>query len=673
MGLRPRNFPEYPYPPRADHHWLSSIPDTSYSWQYPVSHRSRIYPSYCPPYQHLNPPLAGHPAHSALTRKLKPSIPMDYVPSPESFYASEMAQSAFAASPNSLYMYDQERHDIQNTLNNGILGQTCAGSDVAMVNAEPEFDLNPQYENNSLEGYLGGMWTDSMLPGTSEGCLNTLSTICSEKQRSSEFGFLQTMRSDLKQEGPTLAELNMDPFLIEDIYSIIGEEENVQASSTVKQVVSGTRKHSTATQPVKTETVTKSSPVSCLHTAMPPVAQTLSQSQVLPATSSVTSVFGSKLQNVAVVPPISVTAATIKTEPVDTYDDTGSKSCLHKMLSSPPLRPVLSPAAPMQTSSPPRQVMPVVGQSRAPSLAQQPIKSESVEEKWKEIEKFIHDPELAPNRKRKRYASGSSAIMSDEEDFKRQTDNMSDDDYDDSDSDVDSDFSDSPLEESLTELAKKSKQYFWQYNVQAKGPKGTRLKLQINDADPHHPSTFEDPVFDANSTSLVGIRHGGKARKGDGNEVTPNPRKLCQIGQQLYKLNRQINNCQVSHDLPAHIRNKSRKEKNKLASRACRLKKKAQHEANKIKLTGLDSEQNELLDIIHVIWPQLKERAQQRMEGVIPSGAKQSLTAQLEEIINTQHKMLIAGKTTDYVNDVIKKVEEGDPCGGLPIRSRVKK
>ena len=38
------------------------------------------------------------------------------------------------------------------------------------------------------------------------------------------------------------------------------------------------------------------------------------------------------------------------------------------------------------------------------------------------------------------------------------------------------------------------------------------------------------------------------------------------------------------------FRTKSRKEKNKLASRACRLKKKAQHEANKIKLSGLEDE-----------------------------------------------------------------------------------
>ncbi|CAF5171513.1 unnamed protein product, partial [Rotaria sp. Silwood1] len=33
-----------------------------------------------------------------------------------------------------------------------------------------------------------------------------------------------------------------------------------------------------------------------------------------------------------------------------------------------------------------------------------------------------------------------------------------------------------------------------------------------------------------------------------------------------------------------------KKEKNKIASRACRLRKKAQHEANKLKLHGLNEE-----------------------------------------------------------------------------------
>ena len=34
---------------------------------------------------------------------------------------------------------------------------------------------------------------------------------------------------------------------------------------------------------------------------------------------------------------------------------------------------------------------------------------------------------------------------------------------------------------------------------------------------------------------------------------------------------------------------------------------------------------------------------------------------------------IIAGNTTDYVNEVIAKVEDGDPTGGLPIKPRVKK
>nr|KAG5714222.1 hypothetical protein BaRGS_018439 [Batillaria attramentaria] len=345
----------------------------------------------------------------------------------------------------------------------------------------------------------------------------------------------------------------------------------------------------------------------------------------------------------------------IKTEP----EDPDEKLSLQKLLTSPPK----SAASPPQTVPTVKQVMPVVGQKRAPPLKQ--VKSESVEEKWKEIEQFIHNPDASPSKKR-RHESGSSAILSDEEDFRSDMHgNYSD---DDDSSDAESDISDTPLEESLTELAKKSKQYFWQYNVQAKGPKGTRLKLSIGDNDPHHPSNFEDPVFDANSTNQVGIRHGGKARKGDGNEVTPNPKKLCHIGHQLYKLNRQINSFSAANDQPASVRNKSRKEKNKLASRACRLKKKAQHEANKIKLKGLDCEQTELLDVVNIIWPALKERAKQQMKGIALLESKGTLMEQFNAVTNARRKTFIAGSTTDFVNEVIAKVEEGDSTGGLPIR-----
>lgn len=95
----------------------------------------------------------------------------------------------------------------------------------------------------------------------------------------------------------------------------------------------------------------------------------------------------------------------------------------------------------------------------------------------------------------------------------------------------------------------------------------------------------------------IPLQHSGKARKGDGNDLTPNPRKLQSIGKELDKLSRVINDMTPVSELPFNARPKTRKEKNKLASRACRLKKKAQHEANKIKLTGLEAEHSEYIQI----------------------------------------------------------------------------
>lgn len=59
----------------------------------------------------------------------------------------------------------------------------------------------------------------------------------------------------------------------------------------------------------------------------------------------------------------------------------------------------------------------------------------------------------------------------------------------------------------------------------------------------------------------------GKARKGDGNDLTPNPKKLHVIGKELDKLNRVINDMTPVSELPFNVRPHTRKEKNKLASR----------------------------------------------------------------------------------------------------------
>ena len=63
----------------------------------------------------------------------------------------------------------------------------------------------------------------------------------------------------------------------------------------------------------------------------------------------------------------------------------------------------------------------------------------------------------------------------------------------------------------------------------------------------------------------------GKARRGDGNDLTPSPRKLLNIQRDLDKLNRLINDMTPVSELPFNVRPKSRKEKNKLASRWERL------------------------------------------------------------------------------------------------------
>lgn len=49
--------------------------------------------------------------------------------------------------------------------------------------------------------------------------------------------------------------------------------------------------------------------------------------------------------------------------------------------------------------------------------------------------------------------------------------------------------------------------------------------------------------------------------------MTPNPRKLNVIGRELDKLSRIINEMTPVSELPFNVRPKTRKEKNKLASR----------------------------------------------------------------------------------------------------------
>uniref|UniRef100_A0A3Q0KTX1 BZIP domain-containing protein n=2 Tax=Schistosoma mansoni TaxID=6183 RepID=A0A3Q0KTX1_SCHMA len=130
---------------------------------------------------------------------------------------------------------------------------------------------------------------------------------------------------------------------------------------------------------------------------------------------------------------------------------------------------------------------------------------------------------------------------------------------------------------------------------------------------------FEDPV-----QRRYDLVHCSKLRRGDGNDVTPNLMRLRSMGEELAHLNKNItaqgeliaagassvldqsdNNVdfKIIQDFSGSIFNskiveQAKREKNKLASKICRLKKKAFHEANKIKYLGLEIEYNELASVI---------------------------------------------------------------------------
>lgn len=226
-------------------------------------------------------------------------------------------------------------------------------------------------------------------------------------------------------------------------------------------------------------------------------------------------------------------------------------------------------------------------------------------------------------------------------------------------SDAESHASQEAVEPGSPDGQKKKKRYFWQYNVQAKGPKGPRLSMARDSADPHVLHDVTDPVFSP-ECQLEGVKHAGKARRGDGNDLTPNPRKLYNIGMELKKLGRIINELTPVSELPFNARHKSRKEKNKLASRACRLKKKAQHEANKLKLYGLQQEHRRLIALFEEAKKLLRDKVESHQ-----ADRQEASSAHLEALIKRHVSVKVAGHTTEFVNRVLSSIAAGNPDGGL--------
>ncbi|XP_037091868.1 protein CREBRF homolog isoform X2 [Pollicipes pollicipes] len=212
-------------------------------------------------------------------------------------------------------------------------------------------------------------------------------------------------------------------------------------------------------------------------------------------------------------------------------------------------------------------------------------------------------------------------------------------------------------DESLSQSLGRKERYFWQYNVQAKGPKGQRLQLTPEMADPFQARQPVDPVF-SSSFQVDGIQHSGKARRGDGNDLTPSPRKLISIRCDLDKLNRLIDDMTPLSELPLNVRSESRKEKNKLASRVCRLKKKAQHEANKIQLSGLNEEHRRMTATLRDMGQVLRLRLSSSGSAIRPEEAGQLM----ERLYKQANKGRVAGHLQDYVQRRLER--QVAPHGG---------
>ncbi|XP_033125443.1 CREB3 regulatory factor-like [Anneissia japonica] len=173
-------------------------------------------------------------------------------------------------------------------------------------------------------------------------------------------------------------------------------------------------------------------------------------------------------------------------------------------------------------------------------------------------------------------------------------------------------------------------------------------------------------ISDLGISSIIGPTPKAlRSRRGDYDDWTPNPKRLLQIGNELCKLNKVIADMLPLQRLPPNSRTKSRKEKNKLASRACRLKKKAQHEANKVKLHGLEKEHDNLTYVLSQIKKEVAVRTSQ-MGSHYPF----SLSKMLEQLTNDNLATTIAGHTTEFVNAVLDKTANGNPTGGLEFDTR---
>ena len=93
-----------------------------------------------------------------------------------------------------------------------------------------------------------------------------------------------------------------------------------------------------------------------------------------------------------------------------------------------------------------------------------------------------------------------------------------------------------PRPQTITDSAYNS---FWQYRREAKGPQGRKFEIDVPTvANPHEPIKFRDPAF--TEGKKLTLTHFGKPRVGEGNDMTPNPEKLLQLGNEIEELTQKM-------------------------------------------------------------------------------------------------------------------------------------
>ncbi|KII74177.1 CREB3 regulatory factor [Thelohanellus kitauei] len=135
---------------------------------------------------------------------------------------------------------------------------------------------------------------------------------------------------------------------------------------------------------------------------------------------------------------------------------------------------------------------------------------------------------------------------------------------------------------------------------------------------------------------------------------TPNPHKLLEILSELEKLNEIICRLKDECDLP-NAKPNLKRERNRLASKACRLKKKATHETNKIKLEGLEIEFKLLIYALHFMSWEL-------ISFVSYPSSTENLTGKLNDIQNKYLSGIkVAADSDNFVKNVLERTKNHDP------------